>query len=104
MLTKEHAIAEYKNRKIIPDRLNRKVHGHYLGYAEAMLEIYRGGMGKTRRQLHGEVRKVFENESDCPSRRIDAFCKLLDDVSEYTRDISGGAANLRKKVFRRRNL
>ncbi len=100
MLTREHAIAEYKNRRIYPDRLNRRDHGQYLRYAEEMLEIYRRGTGKTRRRLHGAVRKVFENEPDCPSRRIDAFCKLLDDVSEYTRDIRGKAFNLRKKVFR----
>ncbi|MCP5106196.1 MAG: DUF790 family protein [bacterium] len=101
MLTKEHAIAEYKNRQILPDRLNQKDHAHYVPYAESMLEVYRRGSGKTRQALHRAVRTVFENEPDCPSRRIDAFCKLLDDVSAYDRDIGGKAANLRKKVFRR---
>lgn len=100
MLTREHAIAAYKNRQIFPDRLNRRDHKHYLQFAEAVLEVYRRGIGKTRRQLHREVRRIFENEANCPSRRIDAFCKLLDDVSDYNRDIGGRAANLRKKVFR----
>jgi predicted nuclease of restriction endonuclease-like RecB superfamily len=100
MLTKEHAVAEYDRNKIIPDRLMQKLHGHYLQYAELMLDVYRQGIGKTRQELHRCVRKIFQNEPDCPYRRIDAFCKLLDDVGVYYRDIKGKAANLRKKVFR----
>ncbi len=98
MLTREHAIAEYDRSEIIPDRLTQTAHSNYLGYAEKMLEIYRNGTGKTRNQLHRAVRSVFENELDCPSRRINAFCKLLDDASDFHRD-SKKAAALRKKVF-----
>ncbi|MCK4766444.1 MAG: DUF790 family protein [Candidatus Aminicenantes bacterium] len=101
MLTKEHSIVDYKSGKVIPDRLDRKSHGHYLQYAEQMLEVYRRGTGKTRRELHQRVRRILENEADCPSRRMDAFCKLLDDVSLYDRDRGHKAAALRRKVFRR---
>jgi len=100
MLTKEHAIAEYERWKILPDRLKQVTHSQYLDYARQMLEIYRQGIGKTRLELHRQIRKVFQKEPDCPSRRIDAFCKLLDDVSLYDKDIKSKAANLRKKVFR----
>lgn len=100
MLTREHAIAEYKDGRVIPDRLTTGRHGHYLAYAERMLEVYRQGTGKTRRELHRRVAKIFAEEEDCPTRRIDAFCKLLDDVSTYDRDKRGTAAKLRKKVFR----
>jgi hypothetical protein len=65
-----------------------------------MLDIYAGGVGQSRRQLHRAVRAVFENEPDCPARRIEAFCKLLDDRSEFEQDRGGKAAQLRRKVFR----
>ena len=100
MLTKEHAIVAYNKTSIIPDRLTPKHHPHYPGYAQQMVEIYRSGIGKRRRELHREVRRLFDNEPHCPPRRIDAFCKLLDDASVYSRDIPGKAANLRKEVFR----
>jgi len=99
MLTKELAIADYREGRILPDRLTRATHRQYLGYAERMLEIYRKGVGRTRRELHRAVRNVFTDESDCPMRRIDAFAKLLDDVSQYDRDTRGRAAALRRKVF-----
>ncbi len=99
MLTKEHAIAEYKGDRVYPDRLLSGPHRHYLGLAEKMLGIYRDGIGRTRGELHREVRKVLAGEPDCPARRVDAFCKLLDDVSKYNRDRGGKAARLRKKVF-----
>ena len=101
MLTKELAIAEYDAGQIFPDRLTRKTHGHYAGYAERMLEVYRHGVGRTRRQLHLAVKAVFADEDDCSARRIDAFCKLLDDASKYRRDTRGKAATLRRDVFHR---
>lgn len=100
MLRREHAITEYQGGKVFPDRLGQKQHSHYLGYAERMLDIYTGGVGQSRRQLHRAVRAVFENEPDCPARRIEAFCKLLDDGSEFEEDRGGKAAQLRHKVFR----
>jgi predicted nuclease of restriction endonuclease-like RecB superfamily len=102
MLTRELAIAEFDfaRSRILPDRLTRKTHQPYLAYAERALNIYRHGTGRTRRDLHRAVRDVFAAEADCPARRIDAFCKLLDDVSAYHRDPRGKAAELRRKVFR----
>jgi len=100
MLTRELAIAEYDAGRILPDRLTRNSHRQYLAYAQRMLEIYRTGIGRTRRQLHGAVRGVFAHEQDCPARRIDAFCKLLDDAGTYERDRRGRAAALRREVFR----
>jgi predicted nuclease of restriction endonuclease-like RecB superfamily len=100
MLTKEHGIAEFKRGKIFPDRLNKTDHAHYLDYAEKMLRVYLKGAGKTRGELHRAVRKIFQDEPDCPPRRIDGFCKLLDDVSNFSRDIKGKASILRKSVFR----
>ena len=101
MLTRELAIAEYDAGRIIPDRLTRKAHGHYAAHAERMLEVYRDGVGRTRRQLHQAVKAVFADEEDCPGRRIDAFCKLLDDAGKYRRDKGGKAATLRRDVFHR---
>lgn len=102
MLTKELAIAEYDFAKgrILPDRLTRRAHAQYLRYADRMLRVYRAGEGKTRRELHRDVHDVFSREPDCPARRIDAFCKLLDDVSVFERDRRGKAAALRRRVFR----
>ena len=102
MLTRELAIAEFDFARglVIPDRLTSKTHGRYLGYAEKMLEVYRRGAGLTRRALHRAVADVFADEDDCPQKRINAFCKLLDDASEYERDRRSQAAELRRQVFR----
>ncbi len=100
MLTRELAIAEYSRGQILPDRLTQKRHARYLALAEQMLSIYRNGSGLMREQLHRQVRKLFENEPECPIRRIDAFCKLLDERGKYDRDRRGLAADLRRQVFR----
>lgn len=100
MLTREHAIAKYERGTVRPDRLNQKEHGHYARHAERMLLIYRHGTGRTRQELHRDVQNIFAEEGDCPSRRIEAFCKLLDDVSEWESDRRGRAAALRRTVFR----
>ena len=100
MLTRELAIAEYDSGQIKPDRLTRSRHAHYAGLAESMLSIYRKGVGRMRQQLRSSIHGIFENELDCPTRRIDAFCKLLDERATYEKDKRGKAAELRKKVFR----
>ena len=100
MLRREHAIAEYRAGKIFPDRLTRETHRHYVDLAGRMLRIYELGVGQTRRQLHRSVGAVFGDEPDCPSRRIEAFCKLLDDRATYEQDRHGKAAELRRRVFR----
>jgi hypothetical protein len=102
MLTRELAIAEYDfaRGQVIPDRLTSKSHHRYPEFAEKLLDIYRRGAGLTRRTLHRAVADVFAAEDDCPQKRIDAFCKLLDDASEYERDRRSQAAELRRHVFR----
>ena len=100
MLTREHAIAEYRGGRIFPDRLRSKSHAQYHGLAVRMLETYRNGIGQTRQEIHNQIRQIFAVEEDCPTRRIEAFCKLLDDVSTYPNDRSGKAAGLRRNVFR----
>ena len=99
MLTKELAIADYDRGRILPDRLTRKCHRQYATYAERMLAAYRSGAGRTRRELHRAVWDILAKEEDCPARRVDAFCKLLDDVGVYQRDRRGRAAALRREVF-----
>jgi predicted nuclease of restriction endonuclease-like RecB superfamily len=103
MLTREQAIAEFDFARgaIVPDRLTMKSHARYIGYADRMLEVYRRGVGLSRRELHRKVADVFAGEDNCPQRRIDAFCKLLDDAGEFERDRRGEAAALRREVFRR---
>lgn len=102
MLSREHGIAAYDFQRnlIVPDRLTRVAHAHYLEYAQRMLDVYRTGVGQTRRELHRNVHNIFARADDCPLRRIEAFCKLLDDASQYDLDRHGAAAKLRMKVFR----
>jgi predicted nuclease of restriction endonuclease-like RecB superfamily len=101
MLTRDLAIAEYDFARglLIPDRLTRKQHPQYPAYAERMLQVYRRGIGRTRRELHQSVQGIFANEPNCPQRRIDAFCKLLDDAATFERDRNRRAAALRREVF-----
>ena len=100
MLTRELAIVEYNSGRIQPDRLTRGTHGQYLQLADSMLNVYRNGLGRTRQQLRATIHNLFENELDCPTRRIDAFCKLLDEKATYDKDKRGNATALRQKVFR----
>ena len=101
MLTSEQSIVEYKDGRAIPDRLTRSTHRHYVQYAGQMLAVYRGGVGRQRRELHKQIQAIFAEESDCPTQRIQAFCKLLDDASVFQTDPSGKAGKLRLDVFSR---
>lgn len=100
MLTSAESIVHYDASSGIaqPDRLTRKTHGHYLGYAARMLQVYRRGIGSARRDLHRQVEGIMAALDDCPQRRVAAFCKLLDDASTYQVDRRGAAAALRKRV------
>lgn len=102
MLTREQAIAEidFDAGRVIPDQLTTRTHSQYARYANQMLEIYRRGIGQTRRALHQSIRAIFYEEPDCPQRRVDAFCKLLDGASRFYRCPSNEAAALRREVFR----
>jgi predicted nuclease of restriction endonuclease-like RecB superfamily len=101
MLTSEQSIVEYRNGRAVPDRLTQAAHRHYLEFAERMLAVYRDGAGRQRRSLHKQVETIFADEPDCPVRRVQAFCKLLDDASIYQTDSAGKATKLRLEVFTR---
>ena len=100
MLTRQMAIADFDRGRLLPDRLTVQTHRQYLPFAEQMLTIYREGVGRTRRELHRAVHNVFVGEPDCPLRRIEAFCKLLDDAGTFHQDRRGQAPALRRQVFR----
>jgi predicted nuclease of restriction endonuclease-like RecB superfamily len=99
MLTSEQSIVEYRAGRVVPDRLTQNTHRHYVEYAERMLAVYHEGIGRQRRELHRQVEAIFADEPDCPVRRIEAFCKLLDDAGIFQADPSGKAAKLRLDVF-----
>lgn len=99
MLTGEQSIVEYEAGRAIPDRLTQTRHRHYVDYAERMLAVYRTGLGRQRRWLHQQIEAIFADEPNCPVRRIQAFCKLLDDKSTFQTDPVGKAARLRLEVF-----
>ncbi|OHB75873.1 MAG: hypothetical protein A2Z25_16890 [Planctomycetes bacterium RBG_16_55_9] len=90
---------EFSAGQAIPDRLTQSAHRHYVEYAERMLSCYSNGIGRQHRELHRQVESLFANEPDCPVRRIQAFCKLLDDRSIFQSDLPGKAAKLRLDVF-----
>ncbi len=100
MLTRELAIATFENGELVPDRLSRKSDAAYIGFADKMLAIYRNGIGLTRRSLHQAVHRVFNEQVDCPGRRIQAFCKLLDEKSEFSKGDRRKIVQLRQSVFR----
>ncbi len=100
MLTKELAIARYVDGQILPDRLSRTKHAKYLELAEQMCQVYRAGVGSMRKSLHHEIQKILEVDPECPTRRVGAFCKLLDDWSEFDAGKPKKTAQLRQRVFR----
>ncbi len=100
MLTSAQSIVRYDFHQgaVIPDRLTRAAHRHYLRAAQAMLSLYHRGSGETRQALHRKVDAILDRLGDCPPRRAAAFCKLLDDRSDYHTS-RGKAAALRRRVF-----
>jgi len=99
MLTSEQSIVEYRAGRALPDRLTRNANRHYVDYARRMIAVYRDGLGRQRRWLHRRVEAIFAAEPDCPPRRIQAFCKILDDHASFRTDPFGNASRLRLKVF-----
>ncbi len=99
MLRSEHAIVQHEDGLAMPERLTRITHKHYLDYALQMLAVYRTGVGRNRKELHQAIKRILANEPDCEIRRINAFCKVLDDLGEFDTDRKGEAAKLRLKVF-----
>jgi predicted nuclease of restriction endonuclease-like RecB superfamily len=100
MLTRELAISKIIHREIVPDRLTRTTHAEYGPLAGRMTAVYEQGVGNTRGELHRQTREILVALPNCPPRRIDAFCKLLDERCEYITDSKGISAKLRREVFR----
>ncbi|XZE32412.1 DUF790 family protein [Pirellulaceae bacterium SH501] len=100
MLTRELAISRTVQGEIQPDRLTRTAHSEYLALAPKLLSVYETGSGVSRRSLHVRIRDLLMQAPNCPPKRIAAFCKLLDERSEFETDARGEAAKLRQKVFR----
>ena len=99
VLTSEQAIVLYEGGRAFPDRLTQRAHAQYVDYARRMLLAYQHGAGQTRRELHRSVEGILANEPDCDTRRVQAFCKLLDEAGEFDTDRGGHAAKLRLEVF-----
>ncbi|MCU0716305.1 MAG: DUF790 family protein [Pirellula sp.] len=100
MLTRELAISRIVQGEIQPDRLTRTTHSEYLALAPKLLSVYETGSGVSRRSLHARIRDLLMQAPNCPPKRIGAFCKLLDERSEFETDARGESAKLRQKVFR----
>ena len=100
MLTRELGICavDFDTGTVIPDRLLQGRHAHYPALAERMLDLYRQGVGRCRCDLHAAVERLFADDPDFHERRVAAFCKLLDDVSDFDTD-RRGARKLRSRVF-----
>jgi len=100
MLTRQLAIASREQGQVIPDRLTTERHRQYVELSREMIAVYVDGANKPRWQLHRAVQTILERDRDCPVRRIGAFCKLLDEWSEYDRGSPKRTAELRRNVFR----
>jgi uncharacterized protein len=100
MLTREHAIAKIDAGLVIPECLTRSTHAQYVSLAEKMCRVYSQGLGRTRGQLYAAIRSIMQEEAECPHRRIEAFCKLLDERCLYESDKAGQASKLRRNVVR----
>lgn len=105
MLTSDLAIASFQRKgrihRICPDRIQGDDAVRYARLAASMQAVYREGIGKPRRQLHRSVEAILAAVEDCETRRMRAFCKLLDDKADYESDAGGQAAALRLRVFAR---
>jgi predicted nuclease of restriction endonuclease-like RecB superfamily len=63
MLTSEEALAEFdfRNGAIIPDRLTRPAHDHYLPIAEKLIETFANSIGATRQRVHQRAEAVLDH-------------------------------------------
>jgi predicted nuclease of restriction endonuclease-like RecB superfamily len=98
MLRRNQAKFDVVQGRVVPDRI-KQGQAEYLGYAEQMLELFRSGVGRTRRDLERAVERVLDADSTAPLRRAKAFYKLLEEVSVFDTDESQKSWRLRKQVM-----
>jgi predicted nuclease of restriction endonuclease-like RecB superfamily len=84
MLRRDQAKFDVVRGLVVPDRI-KQGQTEYVGYAERMLELFRNGIGKTRRDLEREVERILDADSSAPLRRAKAFFKLLEECPTSTR-------------------
>jgi len=99
MLTKQEVEYVWGRRGAVSPGRIMKEQAVYLDYAEALLTLFREGVGKTRKELERAVEEILEKCDECSLTRIKAFTKLLTDVSEFETDPNKTAAKLRRKVW-----
>ena len=99
MITKELTLFTFDNGSLKPDRIRPNSEGHYLHYAELMLQTYRTGIGKTRGALHTAIQRIFDKEN-CHPRRIKSFIHILDQASEFEMRAADIPWKLRMEVFK----
>ena len=98
MLRRNQAKFDVVHGRVVPDRIKQS-QTEYVGYAERMLELFRNGVGKTRRDLEREVERILDADSFAPLRRAKAFFKLLEEVSVFDTDESQKSWRLRKQIM-----
>jgi predicted nuclease of restriction endonuclease-like RecB superfamily len=101
MLSRKQRIIVFDQNtyRAIPDMLVLKRHGNHLAPTEVALEIYRQGAGRQRQELHRAVHAAFEHLDNCTERRVNAFCKLLDERATYDTSAKKAAPRLRKRLW-----
>ncbi|WP_309399990.1 DUF790 family protein [Cerasicoccus maritimus] len=76
---------------------SRAKNKQYLPLAERMLNVYRTGIGLSRKELHRRIDALFDDVDNCPPKRVAAFQKLLDEGATYER--GNKWTKLRQKVY-----
>ena len=63
MLTSQQALADFDFDRglVLPDRLTRHAHPHYLPVAEQLLKTYADSVGATRQRVHQRAEAVLNN-------------------------------------------
>ena len=66
MLRSEESLVEYDFRRglVLPDRLTRPAHDHYLGAANLLLELYRNSIGLNRQHIHQRAEQILDQLGD----------------------------------------
>jgi hypothetical protein len=94
MLTKAEALSDVTNGLVIPDKLIKSAHGHYVGLATDMLRIYREGIVWRVRLLRGTGDGLFRGRM---AGKITLFGGVEQIVSGSIRRV--GRFRLRKSLY-----